>query len=294
MQTTLVKSGFDLSKTLIEYLSKDAIGSSFLNEYLLGQAEHEKKSQLQQESLQQMIKSSSKMEEDTKELSNNAGENIARLEGIYAEITYLKESVEKIEAEHKKYVTEFKRLIEQTHNINNFIGNIQNISEQTNLLSFNASIEAAHAGSAGAGFRIIANEVKKLSDDTKRATEEILKNVGYLQTSIQDLEKKTHQNTENLEALYTKTGETLEKFSNVKNQNSSNNENVERISSGIVENVKSISGIIDFLNQYEQENKEKVKLFADCASKNQMLFNDLYSLAYEFKAIFEDLKKLQN
>ena len=70
-----------------------------------------------------------------------------------------------------------------------------------------------------------------------------------------------------------------------------NNDNVEKISGRISENVHSINGIIDTIRQYEQMNKDNVTLFADCASRNQMLFNDLYSLAYEIKAIFEDLGK---
>ena len=41
-------------------------------------------------------------------------------------------------------------------------------------------------------------------------------------------------------------------------------------------------------------NKDNVNLFADCASRNQMLFNDLYSLVYEVKAVLQDLRSNQN
>lgn len=289
----LVKSGLDLSNTLIQYLSKDAIGSSFLNEYLLSRSSQSKMALQQQDSLHEVIESSSIMEKETREMSVKASENISRLDSIFNEIASLKESVDRIENEHKKYVEQFQILSAQTQNISKLIDNIQNISEQTNLLSFNASIEAAHAGTAGAGFRIIANEVKKLSASTKQATEEILNNVNILYNSIADIESETKKNTENLNALSKEADGTLEKFAAIRSINAQNDENVEKMSSNIAKNVSNVNEIIENLHKYESINEEKVTLFADCASKNQMLFNDLYSLVYEIKAIFEDLQKNQ-
>ncbi len=57
--------------------------------------------------------------------------------------------------------------------IGEIAGDISEISEKIRILSFNASIEAARAGKAGSGFRIIANEIKQLSADTEERLVEI-------------------------------------------------------------------------------------------------------------------------
>jgi methyl-accepting chemotaxis protein len=75
------------------------------------------------------------------------------------------------------------RLGEASDEIGSVVKVINSLAEQTNLLALNATIEAARAGESGKGFAVVANEVKELSQETRKATGDIASRVEAIQTN---------------------------------------------------------------------------------------------------------------
>ena len=98
-------------------------------------------------------------------------------------VTCITESATAVgELEHK--VGTLNGAIDQIAGI---VKSIEAIASQTNLLALNATIEAARAGEAGRGFAVVAGEVKALSTQTARATEDIRHRIALLQDSMKDI-----------------------------------------------------------------------------------------------------------
>ncbi len=146
-------------------------------------------------------------------------------------------------------------LHKETEVINTFVKTITDISEQTNLLSLNASIEAARAGDAGRGFAVVAEEIRKLADDSAKAANEIKNNVGHISAQTQNSVESANQAREMVSLqtdavaqvvdvfreMQVRMGQLVEGLNDIVN----NTERADNERSAAVAAVKNISDIIE-------------------------------------------------
>ncbi|MBR6316233.1 MAG: hypothetical protein IKR58_04440 [Lachnospiraceae bacterium] len=94
------------------------------------------------------------------------------------------------------------KILDNVTTIQGFAREIQKISNKTNMLALNASIEAARSGEVGKGFAVVAEEMRNLANDTKESSEKILELLGQFTNDIEEMEKslKVQEDSQNEQA----------------------------------------------------------------------------------------------
>jgi methyl-accepting chemotaxis protein len=129
----------------------------------------------------------------TEEIASSMEQMLATINSNTRNAEITGQSSERSANEIKQSNEIFTKLIKSVSEISAKISIVSDISFQTNILSLNASIEAARAGSAGKGFAVVAEEVSKLAEKSKTASVEITK----LSKSGQDISKTAGEKLSN-------------------------------------------------------------------------------------------------
>jgi methyl-accepting chemotaxis protein len=121
--------------------------------------------------------------------------------------------MELIDVHMKKISETVIKLSEQNRRIGEITSSVSDIADQSNLLAVNAAIEAAKAGEHGRGFTVVAQEIRNLADQSKRATIQVKEILNEVNKSVNKAVEATDDATKTVETgkeLVTQSGEVIE------------------------------------------------------------------------------------
>ena len=155
----------------------------------------------------------------------------------------------------KVVINDIQKLGEKSLAVSEIIGTINDVAEQTNLLSLNASIEAARAGAAGRGFAVVAEEIRKLAVQSRNAADQI----GDIIDEIVEQTEKTVSTTKEAENIVESQGvslqNTVDVFYNI-------NAHVENLTANLIQ-------ILDGIFEIERTKDETMKAVGSITSTTQ-------------------------
>jgi len=289
-------SEFSIISENMKNLSDSIAG--VVNEVALGAAQQAEETEDAVVVLDQYITTLNKIVQEEREGKDELEEAVVNLENSFNDIKNVTNMINEARNNFAAVNHQGQELSSQATKIMKISSTVESIADQTNLLALNAAIEAAGAGDAGRGFTVVAEEIRKLAENSKVAVNDINKNLLFF---IEQIGKFTH----NIEIQYKQlesSNETLERVT-IDNQSSTNQivgvsdiivRLIDELShetqnlTGVIENIHSLAAISEENSAASEEMSANVTQYSEKVKDLSDSINLLGVLTGNFKT---ELKK---
>lgn len=229
------------------------------------------------------------------EVAQTAHETSEQAQAGQAYVTSTVEQMSIIHGAATETIQMMRNLEKRSNDIGSVVSVITEIADQTNLLALNASIEAARAGSHDKGFQVVAEEVRKLADESLNSVQQIARNVQHIQQDISNAVNMTITGSEvskhGLEVAE-QTGESFVSILTSVNRVSTQTEELSAVTEQISASLAQVNEVSAKIARYAQTNTHHTTEIVASSQQQIAAVEQVHSGASDLAKSAELLKRL--